>query len=82
MRAYHDVLRKLRIYLRRTEKETSKNNFVAEYMINKRSIHVLMHVSKKFMRCILNQSFSCCLAISVDVIVLVFSSSLNDFLRH
>ena len=29
-----------RIHLRKTEKEISDNNFIAEYMVNKRSIHV------------------------------------------
>ena len=36
-------------------------------MLNKRSIHVLMNSSKKFIRCLLNQSFLCCPAILVDV---------------
>ena len=59
-----------RIHLHKTEKEkeiSELNDFIAEYMLNKRSIHVFMK-SKKFMRCLLNQSFLCCLVISVDVL--------------
>ena len=39
----------------KTEKETTENNFIAEYMLNKGSIRVF--ISKKFTRRFLNQSF-------------------------
>ena len=42
--------------------EASENDLIAEYMLNKRPTHV-------FMRCVPNQSFVCCSATSVDVLV-------------
>ena len=52
------------------EKETPENNFIAEYKLNKRGIHVFMNCSKKFMKCLLNQSFLRCPEISVDVLII------------
>ena len=57
----HDFLTKLLDSLtqskKKTEKETLENNFIAEFMVNTRWIHVFMNSSKKFMRCFLNPSF-------------------------
>ena len=45
------------INLFKMEIETSNNNLVAEYMLNKVSIHVFVSSSKKFMKSVLAQSF-------------------------
>ena len=57
------------ITLGKTEKETSEKNFISEYTLYKRSIHVIMNISGKFMRWVLNQPFLCCPAASVDGLV-------------
>ena len=38
-------------------KKDSRKNFIAEYVLNKRSIHVYVNSSQKFTRCVLNLSF-------------------------
>ena len=55
-----------RIHLDKTEIEPFLNIFIAEYIRNKRSVHVFVNSCHTCMRCILNQSFSCFPAISVD----------------
>ena len=59
----------MRSNLFKTEIETSNNNLVTEYMLNKESIHVFASSSKKFMKSALAQSFLCCPAISSDILV-------------
>ena len=45
------------INYRKTETETAENIFIAEYMFNKKSIHVFVSSSYTFLRCVLNNSF-------------------------
>ena len=69
--------RNFRIYLCETEKEASENNFVTEYMLNKRRIHVSANSSEKFVKYLLNQSFY---AVQQCRFMWQLSSgSLNDF---
>ena len=72
MLIYVNILRSFEetvgFFYAKQKKEISENDFIAEYMINKRSIHVFMNSSEKFMRCLLNQSFLCCLVIFVDAL--------------
>ena len=52
-------------FVRAKGKRDSENHFIAEYMLNERSINVSMNSSKKFVRCVLIWSFLCCPPISV-----------------
>ena len=58
-----------RIYLHKKEIEVSENIFVAEYMLNKISIHVFVNSSSTFLRCALNELFLCFPVITVDTSV-------------
>ena len=76
---HHDVLMTIYDSFEQNKKETSENNFVAQFILIKRSIHTFVNSSKKFMRCALNRSVhfmpssnSCYVSFSA-----IFS--LNDF---
>ena len=58
-----------RIHLHKTEIETSENNLLVEYMLNKISVHVFVSSFTKFKGSVLNQLFSCCRATSYDTSV-------------
>ena len=61
--------KKNKINLCKIELETSNNNLVAEYMLNKVSIQVFVSSSRKFMKSVVKHSFLCCPAISYGMSV-------------
>ena len=74
---YFEAPRKNRIHLCKTEIETPKNIFTAEYMINRRSIHAFVSSFNAFMKCVVNQFFY--VFVSSNSVDKIASKSMNIF---
>ena len=61
-------LKKLQDSFEQNRKETSENDFIAEYMLNKRSIHVVYELFKKNYEMPSESVLLCCPNISVGVL--------------